>query len=237
MENANNVIAIIPARGGSKRLPGKNVLPFNGLPMIAHSIKVAQESGLFKRIIVSTDSQEIADTAKEFGAEVPFFRESLADDMTPVSEATLLALQQAEKYFNESYDHVVQLMANCPLKTARNIQDIFASHLENKNSFTLSVFKFGWMNPWWALKVNQDGSGEKLFQNTFVRSQDLPDLYCPTGAIWCAQCQALKRDKSFYGIGHKFFEIPWQNAVDIDDKDDFDFAECVANFLSKKENR
>ena len=226
-------IAIIPARGGSKRFPGKNIHLFDGLPMIAHSIRAAQESQIFSRILVSTDSEEIAEMAQKYGAEVPFLRQCCADDMTPVSEATLAALLQAEDYFGETYDHVVQLMANCPLKTAQNIRDIFEYHKENDNNFTLSVFKFGWMNPWWALKIDSDGHGEKLFADAFVRSQDLPDLYCPTGAIWCGKSDALKKDKTFYGEGHKFFAIPWQYAVDIDEKEDFYFAECVLAQLKK----
>ncbi len=212
-------------------------MPFDGIPMIAHSIKVAEGSGIFKHIIVSTDSEEIAQTALEYGAEVPFLRQSCADDHTPVSEATLTALIQAEEYFGERYDHVVQLMANCPLKTTQNLLDIFNFHMSNNNTFSLSVFKFGWMNPWWALSVDNQGKGEKLFKNTFVRSQDLPDLFCPTGAIWVAQAAALKKEKNFYGTGHRFFEIPWENAVDIDNQEDFDFAECVLNYLKQRHKK
>ena len=87
------------------------------------------------------------------------------------------------------------------------------------------------MNPWWALKLDSDGTGTKLFDNTFIRSQDLPELYCPTGAIWCAKVDNLKEDRTFYGKDHKFFEIPWQNAVDIDDKEDFSFALSVLNSI------
>ena len=227
-------IAIIPARGGSKRLPGKNIQLFDGLPMIAHTIKAALDSDLFEHVLVSTDSEEIANVSRQYGAKVPFLREKYADDMTPVSEATLAALCQAEEYFEEKFDNVVQLMANCPLKTSENVKAIFDHHLKNDNNFTLSVFKFGWMNPWWALKVDQMGNGEKLFSDAFIRSQDLPDLYCPTGAIWCAKSEALKKDRSFYGDGHKFFEIPWQNAVDIDNKEDLDFAQCVLGLLKKQ---
>ena len=227
----SKTIAIIPARGGSKRLPGKNIAIFDGVPMIAHTIKRALETELFQHVIVSTDSEEIAEVSRQYGAEVPFLREIFADDMTPVSEATLAALIQAEEYFNETYDHVVQLMANCPLKTSRNIKDIFDCHITKQHNYTLSVFKFGWMNPWWALKLDSDGTGTKLFDNTFIRSQDLPELYCPTGAIWCAKVDNLKEDRTFYGKDHKFFEIPWQNAVDIDDKEDFSFALSVLNSM------
>ena len=133
-------IAIIPARGGSKRVPGKNIRLFRGRPMIAHTIEAALKSGLFAHVLVSTDSPEIADIAKNAGAEVPFLRTRCADDMTPVSEATLAALLQAESFYNETYQHVCQLMANCPLRTPRNILDIWEFHIRNANEFSLSCF-------------------------------------------------------------------------------------------------
>lgn len=229
-------IAIIPARGGSKRVPGKNIRLFRGRPMIAHTIEAALKSGLFAHVLVSTDSPEIADIAKNAGAEVPFLRTRCADDMTPVSEATLAALLQAESFYNETYQHVCQLMANCPLRTTQNILDMWAFHEQNRHEFSLSCFKFGFMNPWWALTLQSDGTGKRLFENTFVRSQDLPELYCPTGAIWLANAASLKRDRSFYGQNHKFFEIPWENAVDIDNEEDIVFADIIAEYLQKKQS-
>src|SRR5690606_40024071 len=114
-------IAIIPARGGSKRIPHKNITEFCGKPMIAWTIQAAKDSGLFDRVLVSTDDQRIAEVSKTWGAEVPFLRASFADDHTPVSEATASALQQAMNHWQESYASVTQLMANCPLRTADDI--------------------------------------------------------------------------------------------------------------------
>lgn len=230
-------IAIIPARGGSKRIPGKNIRMFRGRPMIAHTIEAAIRTDLFSHVLVSTDSEQIAEVAVSAGAEVPFLRVSCADDMTPVSEATLAALQQAEEYYGEKFQNVCQLMANCPLRTPRNILDIWEFHTRNANEFSLSCFKFGFMNPWWALTLQSDGTGKRLFENTFVRSQDLPELHCPTGAIWLANAESLKRDRSFYGKNHKFFDIPWQNAVDIDNEEDIILADIVADYLQKSPQR
>lgn len=220
-------IAVIPARGGSKRVPKKNIREIDGLPMIGYAIRAAEESRLFSHILVSTDSEEIASVSKSLGAEVPFLRNGNADDHTPISEATLGAVLQSEEYFHEKYDVVVQLMANCPNRTAQNILDGFKFFQQTGTDFALSCFKFGWMNPWWALKVDKEGNGTRIFQDTFIRSQDLPDLFCPTGAVWIANVDALKREKTFYGLGHKFFEIPWENAVDIDSEDDLKFADVV----------
>ncbi len=229
----NKQIAIIPARGGSKRVPKKNIRLFNGKPMIAHTVEAAINSGLFARVIVSTDSEEIAEVSVAAGAEVPFLRSQAADDFTPVSEATLFALEQAEDYFGEKYENVVQLMANCPLRDDQCIKRVFEEHCTKNHEFSISCFKFGWMNPWWALKVDQEGNGKRLIENTYIRSQDLPELYCPTGAVWIAKTESLKRDKSFYGSQHKFVEITWQQAVDIDSEDDLIFAECVSSYMKK----
>ena len=91
-------ISIIPARGGSKRIPGKNILDFNGRPMIAWTIDAALKSGIFDKVLVSTDSEEIAAVSRNLGASVPFLRQGSADDNSPSSEATLTSLIQAEKY-------------------------------------------------------------------------------------------------------------------------------------------
>src|SRR5690554_5095321 len=103
-------IAIIPARGGSKRIPEKNILEFFGKPMIAWTIQAAKDSGVFDRILVSTDDPKIGEVSKEWGAEVPFLRQEFADDYTPVSEASASALQQAIDYWGEDYSSVTQLM-------------------------------------------------------------------------------------------------------------------------------
>ena len=101
------IIAVIPARGGSKRIPKKNIIDFMGKPMIAWTIEAALKSKLFDRVIVSTDDYEFASISKEYGCDVPFLRDSSADDLTPVSIATIRAVEQAENYYNEEYDIVI----------------------------------------------------------------------------------------------------------------------------------
>ena len=110
-------IAIIPARGGSKRIPKKNITDFNGLPMIAWTIKAAEESKLFDRILVSTDDSTIAEVAINFGAEVPFLRTDCCDDYSTVSEATTFALQQAMDYWQEEYNVVAVSYTHLTLPT------------------------------------------------------------------------------------------------------------------------
>jgi len=223
-------IAIIPARGGSKRIPHKNIVDFFGKPLIAYTIEAALLSNLFDRVIVSTDSEEIAKVSQSLGAEVPFLRVENADDFTPVSEATLSALLQAESYYNIKFDTVVQLMANCPIRDADLLVLQYEYFIKNRLNFLISCFEYGWTNPWWAATLDETNTPTALFENKNIRSQDLPKLVCPSGSMWIANSHSLQEEKTFYGADHKFFEIPWENAVDIDSYEDLKFAKCIYNF-------
>lgn len=218
-------IAIILARGGSKRIPYKNIIPFNGKPMVAWSIEAALGSGKFAHVLVSTDDEKIAAISRAHGAEVPFLRNAAADDNASSSEATLASLAQAEQYWGEEYDTVVQLMANCPLRDAEDIAASVENFETSSAGSQISCFRFGWMNPWWASKLGEAGHPEHLFPEALdARSQDLPALYCPTGALWIAHSSFLREHRTFYGEGHIFHPLPWISAMDIDDHDDLAMA-------------
>jgi CMP-N-acetylneuraminic acid synthetase len=214
-------IAIIPARGGSKRIPEKNILDFFGKPMVAWTIQAAKDSGLFDRILVSTDDRKIAEVSKEWGAEVPFLRQEFADDYTPVSEASASALQQAIDYWGEDYSSITQLMANCPMRTGADITVALAQFERHGRSFQISCFKYGWMNPWWAVQLDDSGHPQRLFPEIAGKR------YCPTGAIWVANAKALLSTKTFYGPDHVFEPLSWESAVDIDDDEDLSFAKAL----------
>jgi N-acylneuraminate cytidylyltransferase len=225
----NGLVAVIPARGGSKRIPRKNIIDFCGKPMIAWTIEVAIESGLFERVLVSTDDAEIADVGRTYGAEVPFLRDKAADDTAPVSEATIAALDQISAHLKLRPSHVVQLMPNCPLRRASDIENAWRHYLEQGARFQLSCFQYAMANPFWAVTLGEDGRPTPLFPNAMkTRSQDLPTLYCPTGAIWIAEVNALTEAGTFYGPEHIFFELPWQAALDIDTAEDLAIARSVA---------
>ena len=227
MVNKKN-IAIIPARGGSKRIPKKNIINFFGKPLIAHTIEAAIKSNIFDRIIVSTDCKEIAEISLQYGAEVPFMREDKADDFSPISDATVYTLKRLEKEFSETYTNVFQLMANCPIRDSSDIIKMSNEFTLNSNTFLISSFKFGWMNPWWAFKNDTNGKPEKLFkEGVNKRSQDLDDLFCPTGSIWIAKGKDLIKEGTYYGKGHSFFELNWKSAMDIDDFDDLEMAKAI----------
>ncbi len=231
MEHLVNLrIAIILARGGSKRLPRKNVLPLGGRPILAWSVSAAIDARCFERVVVSTDDAEIAALARELGAEVPFLRDTAADDHAPSSQATQVALLQAEAFWGERYNTVAQLMANCPLRSAQDIRDAMEAFEAGAAPAQISAFGFGWMNPWWAARLQVDGQPDWLFPEArAARSQDLPPLYCPSGALWLARRDAFLESGSFYLRGHTLHPMHWMSAMDIDDDADLAMAEaCIA---------
>lgn len=212
-------VALIPARSGSKRVPKKNIIDFDGKPMLAWSIEAAQKSNLFDDIVVSTDSQEIADVALKYGATVPALRINSTDDFSPVSEATLETLLQMEEQ-GKFFDEIVQLFAVSPLRIADDIINAHLFFIQKSAPFLISCFKYAWMNPWWAVQLDENCKATWIFEHAKKRSQDLPELYCPTGAIWIANVEALKKHKTFYGPEHIFWEMPWHRALDIDNYED-----------------
>ena len=232
-----NRIAVIPARGGSKRIPKKNVIDFMGKPMISWSIEAALESELFDTVLVSTDCEEIADISVKYGATVPFLRSEYADDHSTVSQATRSALLQQKIYNGKNYNTVVQLMANCPVRSSASIINQVKQYEESKNKFSLlSAFEYGMFNPWWAHYKNKKGEFEKILKNydNTTRSQDLPELICPSGATWISDVKNLNKIGSFYSEGYNFHKISWLEAVDIDNIDDLQLAKAAYMIKNEK---
>jgi N-acylneuraminate cytidylyltransferase len=223
------VIAVIPARGGSKRVPGKNIRLLGGKPLIAYSIEAALTSGLFDCVVVSTDSEEIAAVARRWGAEVPFLRSAdIADDVTPVSAVTADALERLD-FGADKYDAVAQLMANCPIRTATDIQASYKQFCATGADTQISVVRYGWQNPWWAMRRDTGSFRlDPLFPKEMTaRSQDLPELFCPTGAIWWGKANVIRERKTFHIPERTGWEIGWQHGVDIDTPEDLAFAEAI----------
>ncbi len=223
-----NCIAIIPARGGSKRIPRKNVRSLDGQPLLAYTIEAARVSGLFQRVVVSTDDPEIARLAEAFGAEAPFLRNAaLADDQTPVSAATVDALCRLDPH-GTSFAHVAQLMANCPLRNSDDIVQSYRQFVESHAAVQISITRFGWQNPWWAFERSPDLRLSPLFPDKMCqRSQDLPELFCTTGAVWWTKSDVLRREKTFHINERTGWEIPWRHGLDIDTEEDWLMAEVL----------
>lgn len=224
MSTDHKVLAVIPARGGSKRIPKKNIHPLVGKPLVAWTIEASLKSGLFEDVVVSTDSPEIAAISREYGASTPFNREAYADAHSPSSLVSVDAVNQLDK----EYDIVVQLLPSCPLRSAETIIESYTNFIEKDYDFQLSCFKFGWMNPWWAYKI-ADEKPSPVFSDDLRnrRSQDQEELFCPSGAIWIAKTAKLLEAQTFYGEDFRMHPIPWKEAVDIDEYDDLAMAEVL----------
>jgi N-acylneuraminate cytidylyltransferase len=219
------LLAVIPARGGSRRVPRKNIRPLLGRPAIVYTIEAALQSALFEQVVVSTDDEEIAGIARGAGGSVPFLRApELADDGTHVSAVTADALLRLDP--ERRYRAVAQLMPNCPLRTADDIRASFAAFEQSDAPAQLSMTPYGMQNPWWATELSAGGVMQPVFPDRMTqRSQDLPELYCPTGAIWWARADVLRAEKTFHVAGRTGWVIPWERAADIDTEDDWRLVE------------
>lgn len=224
-------IAIIPARGGSKRVPKKNIVDFHGKPMIAWTIEAAQKADCFSQIIVSTDSEEIADISRSYGAIVPFLRKEHADDHSTVSEATCWTVNELVENYSIESDFIIQMMANVPLKTPETIKKFVSMLLKDNSRSLISCFEPKFSPPHWAIEVKKDGTGHFPFNKKLAqRSQDLPRFLIPTGAIWGAHRNYLKKYVDFYGPSFRIFEMEWIESLDIDTLDELEICKALADF-------
>ena len=230
------LIAIIPARKNSKRIVNKNIIEFDGKPIIYWTIDAALKSEIFDRIVVSTDCEKIAQISEDFGVKVPFLRSGLADDFTPVSEVSISTLNQAKDYWNEDYEVVVQMMPNCPNRNKDDIKNAYNFFSDNNLDFLLSCSKFHSSIPWWSFTLSKDNKPNYNFPKLLKsRSQDLDETYCNSGAIWIAKSSKLLKEKTFYGKNHFSYPINWSSALDIDTYDDLEIAKA-ARAISKYNN-
>jgi CMP-N-acetylneuraminic acid synthetase len=221
-------IAVITARGGSKRIPKKNITEVAGRPLVEWSIDAALRSNVCDRIVVSTDHEEIARIAVAAGAECPFLRLNAADDHATASQAVLATLDQAEQYWEESYQRIVLLMPTCPLRTCIQVRAQMEEFISLGCDYLLSCAGFGPTKPWWAFVKKPNNEHEFLHPEALkTRSQELPQIFAPSGATWIANVDALRSSGTFYGPGHRFHEIPWISAIDIDEPEDIVFVEKI----------
>ena len=220
------ILAIIPARGGSKRIKNKNIINFKGEPMIAATIRVAKKCKFIDKVIVSTDSKKILKISKKYKINTPFLRESAFDDKSSVQEATLVAIKQTEKYLS-SFDVVIQLMPNCPIRKLDTLNSSIINFFKTKKKSQISFFEYGFANPWWAHKIKNNKIKALIRKNLFKRSQDLHKLYCPTGSIWISDIKTLKKYKTFYSPNYGYFLINFEEAIDIDTYEDLNLAKKI----------
>lgn len=228
-------IAIIPARGGSKRIPRKNIKDFCGRPMIAWSIAAAMESGLFDRIIVSTDDAEISEVARVWGAETPFVRsKELSGDFVGTTEviahATQWALQEGIKL-----DAVCCIYATAPLIRAEDLRKGLSVLESGSWDYVFSVTEFA-ASVFRAFKQTSDGGLEMFFPAYFeARSQDLPATFHDAGQFYWGRPEAWLNAKRIFSKMSASVVIPRSRSQDIDTPEDWGFAELLFKISNQQE--
>lgn len=225
-------IVVIPARGGSKRIPRKNIKTLHGKPMIAWTIEHFTELGF--ETYVDTDDDEIKEISCAFGAKVPFLRDNFFDDHSPVSLATANFLTRLRSYSQTETTNVIQAMANCPLRDNQFTLDILHEFEKEKRSL-ISATSYAWLNPYWAHSKKNDGQWTPVFKEHHgQRSQDFAHSLCPTGSTWVSSVKNLILNQTFYAPGYDLFESNFLTSIDIDTMSDFKICEDFFSILDRK---
>jgi CMP-N-acetylneuraminic acid synthetase len=224
MINNKRVLALIPARGGSKGIKDKNIYPLCGKPLISYSIESAKNSKYIDVVVVSTDSIKIAEVAKEYGASVPFFRPArLASDTAKSIDAIIHAIKWLEKH-GEKFDIFVLLQPTSPLRTSEDIDGALEKFIENGEKSLVAVSLVS-DNPILMRIINADGTMEKLLDlQSTVRRQDMKSYYRVNGSIYINKISEINADTSLNDNEIPFVVKP-ENSVDIDEKKDLVLAE------------
>lgn len=220
-------VAVIPARGGSKRIPRKNIKLFCGKPIIAYSIEAAKESGLFDRIIVSTDDEEIADVARQYGAEIPFFRpKELADDHTGTNTVVKHSIQWLQLQGN-TVQYVCCIYATAPFLQTGFLVEGFEKLVASGKSFAFSTTSFPFPIQR-AIRITAEGSVEAVSpENIFNRSQDLEEAYHDAGQFYWGTAEAFLSDTVIFSSASVPIVLPRHIVQDIDTNEDWLRAELM----------
>lgn len=219
MIQGKKVLALIPARGGSKGVPGKNIRLLGDKPLLAWTIEAAKKSRYIDKMILSSDDDLIIEVGRQWGCEVPFRRpKELAGDSTPTMDAVFHALEQVP-----SYDKLVLLQATSPLRSVEDIDLSLEKSLQSP--FCVSVVENS-ESPFWSYFTDENMRMKPVISSsTFTRRQDIPKTYIANGAIYIADIEALKREKTFFTKETLAYIMPSERSVDIDTLDDFEFLE------------
>jgi N-acylneuraminate cytidylyltransferase len=223
-------IAIIPARGGSKRIPRKNIKSFHGKPLIAYSIEAALKSGCFDRVIVTTDDNEIAEISKKHGAEIPFIRPSnVSDDFATTLDVIKHAINELSL---QDTDVVCCLYATAPLIQITDIQKALQLLVGSELDYVFSATEFSFPIQR-AIKINSDGLVD-MFQKEHVntRSQDLEKGYHDAGQFYFGFSRSFIENKNFFcGSKSRALLLPTSRVQDIDTLDDWKRAEIIYKII------
>lgn len=229
MYKGKSILAIIPARGGSKGLPGKNIREMCGKPLIAWSIEHAQKSKYVDDIYISTDSSEIASVAERYGAPCPELRpESLARDSAPSSEFIVYTLEKLKKE-GRNYDYFILLEPTSPLRDVEDVDQSIETLIEHPESDSIvGVAMSGTIHPAFMMLVGNDGHLKPYEDGKHViRRQDLPKVYFFEGSIYLSKVDMYLRKKTFYHDKTLPYIVPEWKSHEVDDLVDYNIIETI----------
>ncbi len=224
-----NKLVIIPARGGSKGLPNKNILLLNNKPLIYYTLEVARQLFEDKYIYVSTDSLKIKHLVEKTGLKVPFIRpKSLASDVSGMHEVLIHALNHFSSFNKEKIDVIILLQPTSPLRTVDHVKS--AIKIYNKNLDMVVSVKKTDSNPYYNLfEEDENNFLKKIIDSDFVTRQNCPEVWEYNGAIYIINVSSLKKQKLHKMKKIKKYKMDKLSSVDIDDNFDFKFSEYLLN--------
>lgn len=224
-------VAIIPARGGSKRIPRKNIREFAGLPMIAHSVNCAKASGVFERIVVSTDDPEIAEISRRFGAETPFMRPpTLSDDHTGTTEVVAHAVRELQAA-GTVVSAACCIYATAPFASPDDIRKALRLLEAGDWNYVFSATRFSYPI-FRSFRMQGDGGLNMFFPEHFgTRSQDLPDAMHDAGQFYWGRPDAWLGGARIFDARSTVVDIPAWRVQDIDNLDDWTRAEHIMSLI------
>jgi len=223
------VLGIIPARGGSKGVPGKNVRLLAGKPLIAHSVEAARHAKVISRVVVSSDSEDIMEVGRRYGAETPLRRApELAADTTPMHDVVRHALETLRAADGYHPDWIVLLQPTSPFRRASHIDDAFEL-LQGTAADSLTSVCLVEHSPYWMRTVTSEGYLQPILEApSYTRRQDLPPVYRLNGALYVTT-PALIADGSILGRSVLPYVMTQTDSIDIDTELDFALAEVLAD--------
>ena len=229
------LLCIIPARGGSKRIPHKNIALFKGAPIISYSIKAVQESGIADEIMVSTDDPAIADVAIKYGAKVPFFRDaSTSNDKAGVASVLVEVVDEYKKRGME-FEYVLAVYATQPLLKPKNLVKAFEQLSTTKGAESICTVE-QYSYPPQRATIIVDGELKQLHpENYFARSQDLQPIYHDCNQFFLFKTYALMRDQQLYTEHTLPFILAESESQDIDTMEDWKLMEIKYDLLHQKD--
>lgn len=230
------MIAIIPARGGSKGLPGKNIKLLNGKPLIAYTIEAALKSKYIDKVFVSTDDEEIAKIAKEYGAWVPFLRPSeLATDTSQAKDTYLYVMNRLEKEYGYDKRKFMVLLPTAPLRNEKHIDEACELFKERKAETLVSMKQAPCPPSWFFEETNGKVINANLGSGSAINNrQENKEYYIPNGAIYILDYDLLNEKGTYYSENTIAYKMSEKESIDIDYEFDFLLTEYI--FMDDKRN-